>query len=51
VRPNDSKELAKMLDYVIANHKKLGHIRRHAREEARTKYDAKEFLKQYERLY
>jgi glycosyltransferase involved in cell wall biosynthesis len=51
VKPNDAKELAKKLTYVISNLRNLGTIRKHAYNDAKLKYDANVCLKEYERLY
>jgi len=51
VKPNDSKELAKKLDYVITNLKKLKPISQRAYEVAKSKYDTKIISKEYEGLY
>jgi len=50
VKPGSVKELAKKLDYVLANPRKLGGMRKCAYE-TRLKYNPATCLKIYERLY
>jgi glycosyltransferase involved in cell wall biosynthesis len=51
VKPNDPKELAKKISYVLKNFEKLESIRKRAYNETKSKYNPSTILNEYKRLY